>query len=486
LAAAVALLTFAFLVAVVAVVWSFFVKDPVHVPGRHWMTTTRMLIVVTLVFVIPLVVYYTLKLWIEGDASPYFDIEFAWKAGMQALSDNGMQIESIPIFLIFGSIDLDREQSIVDATHQGFRVRGVPEGPAPLHWYANPDAIYIFCSDIGCSSAVASWLEKQSHLRNPDGDVRAVDDSGQNSSSSDDDMSVQDHAVEDELREVVQSHATSAIASAKYSDQSIVLAAGESARQLERLRFLCHLLRRSRRPFCPINGILCLMPFNVLRSSPRAVGEFAKAYRIDLAELQTSLQFRCPTSALVVGLEQEAGFRELVRRYGREEATSGVFGKPYDLRNTATADQLDVFTDHVVGVFEDSVYTLFRDESALARPGNTHLFSLLCKIRFESKSRLMELLVRGFGVESSPVRSAEAGVMFGGCYFAATGMRQDRQAFVQGMFQKLGEEQEYVEWSGRVLRSNRRLSILSFFGFVISIALMASLSSLVIWKLLEN
>jgi hypothetical protein len=484
LPAGIALLTFVFLIAIVAIVWSVFLNDPVHVPWRHWMTTTRIVIIAALVFVIPLVVYRTLKLWIEGDASPYSDIEFAWKAGMQALSDNGMSIESIPVFLILGSTDLEREQSIIDASHQGFRVRGVPEGPAPLHWYANPDGVYIYCSDVGCSSLIADRIEKQHPASNPDSmepvHVDAVSTTNANQHAAES-QEVQ-NSVEPQESEL--SGVTSTPGLTDRELQPVVLAAGESARQLERLRYVCHLLRRARRPFCPINGIVCLIPFCALDSSSSSVGEFSKSIRTDLAELQASLQFRCPTMAVFVGMEQEAGFRELVRRYGRDQAISGVFGVPHDVRIRATFNELSVFSGHIVGAFENSIYGLFRDETALSRPGNTHLFSLLCKIRFQFRDRLSELLVRGFGFPSDSSKTKGTSALFGGCYFTATGTRPDRQAFVQGVLGKLVVEQESVQWNRRALKSNRRLNICGLFGFGISVALLVLLAAQVVWKLM--
>ena len=34
-------------------------------------------------------------------------------------------------------------------------LREVPQGPAALHWYANPDGIYLVCGDTGCLSKLS-------------------------------------------------------------------------------------------------------------------------------------------------------------------------------------------------------------------------------------------------------------------------------------------------------------------------------------------
>lgn len=46
------------------------------------------------------------------------------------------------------------------ATGMSFSVQGVPHGPAPIHWYANAEAIYLFCSDASWTSALASLREE--------------------------------------------------------------------------------------------------------------------------------------------------------------------------------------------------------------------------------------------------------------------------------------------------------------------------------------
>ncbi|MDZ4782044.1 MAG: hypothetical protein SGJ19_17485, partial [Planctomycetia bacterium] len=151
-----AILTAFALFIVVITAWTIFLMDPESVPWRHAMTVGRIVSVLALLLAIPIVVYWALKLWLEGDVSPYPEIDFAWKAGINALRRNGIDIDAAPTFLLLGTGDERHEQRLMDATGLGFRVRGIPEGPAPLHWYANPDGIYLCCTDASWLSALAA------------------------------------------------------------------------------------------------------------------------------------------------------------------------------------------------------------------------------------------------------------------------------------------------------------------------------------------
>ena len=164
----------------------------------------------------------------------------------------------------------------------------------------------------------------------------------------------------------------------------------ESGEQQRRLEYLCRLLRRLRQPLCPVNGVLTLLPFGLVQRSVPESTEVQRAVQRDTSTLLASLKARCPVTALVVGLEEESGFRELVRRVGRDRAVGQRFGKGFNLWNPPLPERLEAMTVHACGAFEDWVYTLFREKGSLSKPGNTSLFALLCKIRHNLQSRLVE------------------------------------------------------------------------------------------------
>jgi hypothetical protein len=177
-------------------------------------------------------------------------------------------------------------------------------------------------------------------------------------------------------------------------------------------------------------------------------------------------------TALVEGMEKERGFRELVRRVGPQRAAVQRFGRRYDVRSPAASQELSALCEHVCGVFEDWIYALFREKDSLARPGNTHLYGLLCTVRSRLKGRLGEILARGFGHDARQ-HAGDEPILFSGCYFAATGETDDRQAFVKGVFDKLVEEQEHVEWTARSGVLERRYRWLAVGGGLVALAAVA-------------
>ena len=80
--------------------------------------------------------------------------------------------------------------------------------------------------------------------------------------------------------------------------------AGHRSREVLRpLRHLCRLIKRDRLGFCPINGVLVLLPVSTAdpKSGPE---EIAAACRSDLTEAFGVMRLRCPVLVMVTDLER--------------------------------------------------------------------------------------------------------------------------------------------------------------------------------------
>jgi len=494
-----AALTAAGLTVMVVTAWLIFLFDPHSVPWRHAMTWWRILMAVALVVAIPVVVYRGLRLWLEGERSRFPDIDYAWKAGLDALAEHGISLDSAPLFLVLGSAGAVQERAVFEASGLGFRVQQAPAGPAPLHWYANPDGIYLVCTEVGWLSALAALKAQRvepaavlpAALESPE--VPAVPapeprpapaPGGDTGGTLMLDQFVTPRASQ--LAAAAPPPTAPAVAArgrlnptvtagvalrAAGLAEPVALSSRDSSEQLERLKYLCGLVRRARQPVCGANGVLTLLPFASLQAAPAEVEQWHQAIKNDLTMLRQTLQLRLPTIAMITGLEDEPGFRELVRRVGRERAMLQRFGHKFDVRRFATREELAALNAHVCGTFEDWIYALFRERDALSYPGNTRLYGLLCKVRCHVGMRLGDVLSQGFGFD--PQRQADdERTFFSGCYFAATGASSDRQAFVRGVLDKLVDENELVEWTASALREHRRYRRWAVAGYALAAILL--------------
>ena len=507
-------LTFVFLFLTAIAISVYLMRNSVAIGFFTATGAGRILFVLLLILVIPIVVFRTITLFMMRETSKFADIDFAWRAGLEALSQNGISLQSAPIFLVFGGRGPQARRGFMHAAGCEFRVDGVPEGPAPLHWFANPNAIYIALND-------ASWLDRActtpavrhrplpSDQPRPGGGPSPV-----SRTISPGDLVVRqapeaEAAVGGRIRPSDPAERSSperrgqdfSALRGTIDPSAMVGAAGpaklvgarpknthrtssqESTRLLSRLEHVCGLVRHARHPICPINGVLTLLPYEILQDQQQDVEELRSALAADLAVAQRELQLRCPVTAVVTGMEKERGFRELIRRVGPQRAGGGRFGQRFDLRTQATVNELKKFVAHVCGTFETWVYAMFAEENSLSRPGNNLLYAMLCRVRRNVRIRLGTVLA-GFSLQSES--DDETSIIFSGCYFAATGLKGERQAFVRGVFDKLQEEQNEIEWTPAALAEDRRNEWLTKIAWFVSVCLALGISGLIVWTKLAR
>ncbi len=491
----------AILTAIFLVVCVIFVVVAYHwMPERSYLRAKLnwefYLVVGLLVIVIPIVLYKALKLWLEGNVSPFPDIDHAWKAGLAELERQGLDLSQTPLFLVLGTASDQQEKALFEAARLNLNVQDTPQGPAALHWYANPDGIYVVCSDTSVSSGLAQLAGEEGDGRSrqaampvaPAGGAargtivaggpqpgESPTGSGPFPAGGDPD----DYEPASDVRGTMIAGAHSPAADAAAQRRVVRQPSDDISEQQRRLQHVCRLIRRARVPLAPINGVLTLLPFGLIqRSAPEAI-EVQRAVHRDIEVLLRTLKIRCPVTAMVVGLESEPGFRELVRRVGRDRALGQRFGRGFSVSNPPIPERLEALSSHACGSFEDWVYTLFREKDSLSKPGNTALYELLCKIRRNVQTRLANVLASAYAAEPAADGRTET-LLFGGCYFAATGTTEDRQAFVKGVFDKLPEQQEELEWTDAAYREDGRFQRVAQLGFVLDGALLLGLAFLIL------
>jgi len=458
-------------------------------------------VIVVLLIAIPPVVYFAVKSWLEGEVSPYPDIAEAWDAGMEALVEHGFDPTELPLFVVLGVSDDRLIKSIFAASGLELAVQHVPTGRAPLHWYAGEAGIFLVCRDASHLSrltSLAGEVVTDSAVSTPNfqGTAQSFDplrgtlDPGGGSAAggfrAKDSALPGDFAGAPSIQGTLVPGAMNQMASPGGGRSAPAPTSGglprrDAEEQVDRLRYVCRLLSRVRQPLCPLNGILTVLPFRAV-SDVMVAKDIPAAVQGDLAAVRQVARIRCPVTALVAGMEAERGFGELVRRVGVARARSNRFGKGYNVWNPPTAENIDAFSSHACGAFEDWVYSLFREPDGLSKPGNSKLYALLCKIRSELRGRLRQILLHGYSFDPDDPKSEQDGLLFSGCYFAATGDTEDRQAFARNVFEKMLDLEAELEWTEEALDEDDRYQAAARWMMALSSLLVIGLIGMVVYK----
>lgn len=139
---------FLVLLTITAYVGFFLSNDRTH--WYEWTRPARVLGILTLVALTPFVLYHTLRLWLEGDASRYPEIDRAWREGNAALAAAGIDLRELPLFLLLGPSDDRMCDRLMKSAGYDLIVSGEPQGARPLRFYADRNGIYLHCAGLGC------------------------------------------------------------------------------------------------------------------------------------------------------------------------------------------------------------------------------------------------------------------------------------------------------------------------------------------------
>lgn len=440
----------------------------------------------------------------ESEAAEFPDIQSAWTEAVARLDAEGLGIGDAPLFLLLG-----RPAAGLDALFMAAGVKDIilapVRGESPIRLYAWDEAIFVTCP------GASAWGKFCYEAANPaaGGDVVGQDAGGGADKTLNPGAAfagmdpVQRAELEDLLRESqrrplevyeqarLRELAELANASSAGPKRAVSLPDAERSRQVRRFRYLCKLIRRDRRPWCPVNGALILVPLAATEADDTARNACAILEQ-ELSAAHGIFQMRYPTFAMVCDLETTRGFEEF-RRGFRPEMLRQRIGQRAPLAPagdaTATAGLIGNLTRWIgLSVLPRWILEFLRLEvspDVRRTPGasdvhNRNLY-LLMRAVFEQGPRLAELLSRGV----PPVgggRDEFADVpMFGGVYLAATGRDARQQAFVPGVFQRVVESQNAVSWSPDALAEDARLNRLTMLGYAGSVVLFAIAAGAIYW-----
>jgi type VI protein secretion system component VasK len=431
--------------------------------------------------------YRLLSLEVAPVASEYPDIDRAWSQALEALGRADIHLDATPLFLVLGGTS-SGEEALFRATAIKAQVKQVPKDPAePLHVTANRDGIWVTCpgaSILGQQLLAGDGRDgggtevTLSTLSEPTGDTSAFGTMGAGGGET---IGV------DDLRALIMKDHEEAQPHRPRRARVVV----DSEKYGARLRYLCHLIARDRHGFCPINGVLVVLPITAAAPG-NSVSEIAWACRTDLAHAFDVFRMRCPVLALVSDLDKLPGFTELVERLPSGQVHKGI-GQKFSLVPELDADEIpDRIRDSVSWVnstlFPSMVYSLVQTEA----PGgegveevvraNSQLYRFVTQIR-DLRERLSQLVK-----DCIPTLPGQP-IFFRGCYFAGTGMELGTtQAFASGIPTRLIKQQDDVTWTTDTLlqdasfaRLARRLKIFFLCVIALGVALVLALIVRRVW-----
>jgi hypothetical protein len=262
--------------------------------------------------------------------------------------------------------------------------------------------------------------------------------------------------------------------------RKIAISEEDRVRQTRRLRYLCSLIRQERRPWCPVNGLLVLVPWEATESDESArVG--CGVLEAELRAAREVFQQRYPTFALVCDLETARGFDQF-RSGFRPDMLKQRIGQRVPLVPVGESEEVGALVGNAARWIGLSVLPAWilrflkletgpdsRQTPGASSAHNRNLYLLMRGV-FERGPRLAEILARGV----PPVGGSDeydSVPMFGGLYLAATGRDAKQQAFVEGVFQRVIESQNAVSWSPQALAEDAQRNRLAMVGYVAVAAL---------------
>ncbi len=243
---------------------------------------------------------------------------------------------------------------------------------------------------------------------------------------------------------------------------------------VRRMEFLCSLISESRRPYCPINGMLQAIPFSWAEDLEYAK-KLAPSVREDVIAVHEKLQLQFPVVAVITELDDVSGMREFILRAERMQP-----GLRLSRAGSSFAPGADVSDANAAWVIERAmqwfrgwIYSAFSHD--IENRENQRLFCMLCAIN-QRQSALVTLL------REAMYKAVDPRPRLQGCYFCATGKASTEQGFIRGVLDKLPESQGEVAWTPQLQKSQQRAANLGWcflaaagLLFVASISLVLSI-----------
>jgi hypothetical protein len=415
----------------------------------------------------------------------YPDLDKAWSAGLKALNAAGIEPSELPLFLVVGK-PKSGAADFFAATKLPFAVRAEPRTPgAPVQIYATREAVFVACEGASVLARLADGFAARMRMSTPSAGAGAVDllDSPERPLDvlsgepgpppvTTDTPNVGQPGVEEWLPKPGAGELPS-------------VPKDELTRLAARLKYLCRLIADRRRPYCPANGIVWLLPIAATEADA-AADETALAVRADHQATESGLQVYCPAVAVLCDAQDLTGFRDLLRGLSEPAARERLFGRSFPLVPGVSATErpavLFAGIDWVARMLVPGVvYQRFGTEAEgngdRWSAANARLWHLLDEL-YSRRGAITRLVGQGLADR------ADRPPMLSGTYLAGTGPDERDHAFAAGVVQQLLTLQNNVSWTDAATAEETdfmRMAVVGY-GAVLALAIAVITFGYTTWR----
>lgn len=451
-----------------------------------------------LLYILSWLGWWLWKLLAEEEAAAEFpDVDAAWAEAVAKLDSAGIGLSDAPLFLVLG-----RPAAGMDTLFTAGDVKPDVRSPnttsAPVRVYANRDAIYVTCDGASGWGRLGAVLAGEVEVSSP---TAALTPTVDKTVQFGEQLGLPQELI-DEMRQLLTTRETRELTpveadrlrvlaemtkapAATTPKRSAALGSDEAARGTARLSFLCRLIRRDRSPWCPINGMLVVVPWAATESEETAKSSGSLLQR-ELTATRKTLQLRFPVFAVVTDLENARGFAEFRRGFPAETLKARIGQRIPLAPDMSSADTSSLYERAIqwIGqsVLPAGIVRFLRHDSPHGPQHNRNLYLLLREVAIRSP-RLARMLSRSLA--TGPDAGPDDVPLFGGCYLAGTGRSSDQQAFVPGVLQRLMQSQSNVSWTPEALEDDARYVRWTSFGYL-AIAAVGILGGAIAWWWTKN
>lgn len=501
-----------------------------HGPGFEWIDRFWCGFVFLLGYAIIRVVLHLLSLMGIEEEGEFKDIDNPWNRALADLDAEDLQIDDLPLFIINGLTPQQEQSVFQEAANLEWKVISPPpnDSSSPLRVFANSDAIFVSCTGIGAVSCQQGKVVTDSFAPSGAfGGTMPPKMGAGNRTQTAGEMGSILAAARASTGTMVggAEHAPPSAADGGAPPPPIPAAAGGTLRSIgaalaqatmspggvkramktfsaanaevkgygkkrvapineveaelgrRRVDYLCSLIREARFPYCPINGMMQVIPLSWATAEDEAK-RLAPAIQHDLAAFHESLQLQFPIVVVFSELDSISGLKEFLVR--SERLQRGIRNTRAGTRfwpgSPINHESIDVMLDRSMNWFRGWIYAAFSQD--INSEENQSLFHLLCAMR-QKKPALATLLKGGLSQVCDPE------MRLSGCYFAATGPGATEQGFVRGVLDRLVEMEEEVAWSPELSHSRARKAQLAKLLIGGTVALAAA-NAFILYQLLQR